>query len=202
MPKQNLQPRIREAGGFSLVDVMLTCAIIGIAAAVATPSIQSGLDNMRLGISLRDVERELQNARLKAVSTSRPMRVRFDCPSSGQMRVVELIGSPASIDSAKDVDSNAGRCSEVSYPYRPGGTDRLTRPGNDGPVRYLYPGASFTASQTLEFWADGSVHTACQIAPCNVSNTRIPPNTIITVSRKGISKNIRVNGLGKIDMDR
>ena len=40
----------------------------------------NGVDGMRLGVSARDVERELQFARLKAVSTNRPMRIRFNAP--------------------------------------------------------------------------------------------------------------------------
>ena len=44
------------------------------------PQMLNGVDGMRLGVSARDVERELQFARLKAVSTNRPMRIRFNRP--------------------------------------------------------------------------------------------------------------------------
>src|SRR3954454_4711501 len=91
--------------GFSLVDLMMTVAVIATVAGVEVPQVNSSLDSMRLGMALRDVERELQFARLKAVSTSRPMRVRFDCPSAGKLRVVELIGT-TSVPDINDTDTD------------------------------------------------------------------------------------------------
>ena len=86
--------RAAHAAGFTMVDMVATIAIIATLAAVATPQMLNGVDGMRLGVSARDVERELQFARLKAVSTNRPMRIRFNRPVAGQFRVVELIGTP------------------------------------------------------------------------------------------------------------
>ena len=196
----NSKARLTSAAGFTLVDILATLAIIGTVSAMAVPQVIDAVDSMRLGMSLRDVERELQFARLKAVSTNRPMRVRFDCPSAGKIRAVELIGTPA-VPDANDADAVLNRCSETAYPYLPTGADhsRLTRPNNDGPVRTLYPGTTFTAKQTLEFWPNGTVHTPCQAA-CG-SAPQIATATL-TLTRKGISKNIQVNGLGKIKMDR
>ena len=190
--------------GFTLVDTLMTVAVIGIIAGVALPQVSSGLDSMRLGMALRDVERELQFARLKAVSSSRPMRVRFDCPSVGKLRVVELLGTTA-VPDVNDADTatvGAIRCNETTYPYKPTGSDvsRLTRPNNDGPIRLLQPNTTFAAKKTLEFWPDGSVH-----ADAGTGNPW--PNigaagVTITLARKGKTKNIQVNGLGKIVLDR
>lgn len=129
------------------------------------------------------------------------MRVRFDCPAAGSIRAVEVIGTSA-VPDANDADSVTNRCSETIYPYSPTGADRsrLTRPNNDGAVRTVYSGTTFTAKQTLEFWANGTVHTACQAA-CDTSGTQIGTVTL-TLSRKSKTKNITVNGLGKILMDR
>jgi Tfp pilus assembly protein FimT len=198
---KNIYWRMKSAGGFSIIDTVATMAVIATVSAIAVPQVIDAVGSMRLGMSLRDVERELQFARLKAVSTSRTMRVRFDCPSAGKFRVVELIGTSASPD-ANDADAVSGRCSETTYPYKPTGADqsRLTRPNNDGAIRTLYSGATFTAQQTLEFWPNGTAHTACQAA-CDTSGTQI--NTVtLTVSRNSKTKNITVNGLGKILMDR
>ena len=182
--------------------MIVTCAVIGIAAAIATPGLITGLDNMRLGMSLRDVDRELQYGRLKAVAAAQPMRVRFNCPAAGQVRAVEVIGTAANPD-PKDLDTAADRCDETKYPYKPAGADasRLTRPNNDGPVRIMQPGTTFTASQTLEFWPDGTVHVPCQ-ALCSPGPTTQIGTVTLTLSRKGRTKNITVNGLGKIQMDR
>lgn len=191
--------RLAGNGGFSLVDTIAVMAIFATLAAIAVPSMQDVVENMRLGMALRDVERELQFARLKSVGTNRPMRVRFNCPIAGQFRVVELIGTP-NIPTAADTAAN--RCDESVYPYRPTGADtsRLTRPNNDGPLRRLQLGASFTALQTLEFRPDGTVHAEDAVTgnPWPV----LPADATLTVTRKGKSKSIKVNALGKIQMDR
>jgi Tfp pilus assembly protein FimT len=198
---KKLHQRFASAVGLSLIDMIASVAVISTIGAMATPQIIDAVDSMRLGMSLRDVERELQFAKLKAVSTNRPMRVRFDCPSAGKLRVVEVIGTSAAPD-ANDADAITNRCSETAYPYSPTGADRsrLTRPNNDGPVRTLYSGTTFTAKQTLEFWPNGTVHTPCQAA-CSTSKTQIGTVTL-TLTRKTKTKNITVNGLGKILLDR
>src|SRR5206468_4621933 len=192
---RSLRTRLTGVRGFNITELLVTCAVIGVAAAIATPGLITGLDNMRLGMSVRDVDRELQYARLKAVAAAQPMRVRFNCPAAGQVRAVEVIGTAANPD-PKDLDTATDRCDETKYPYRPSGNDtsRLTRPNNDGPVRRVYPGTTFTASQTLEFWADGTVHVPCQVLCQPGAATQIGTVTI-TLSRKGKTKNITVHGL-------
>jgi len=180
-----------------MVDMLATIAIIATMAAIAAPQMVDGVDRMRLGMSARDVERELQFARLKSVSTNRPMRLRFNCPVAGQFRVVELIGTtrnPAAADGA------ANRCDEAIYPYRPTGGDqnRLTRPNNDGVLRRLQPQATFTAFPTLEFWPDGSVHM--DIGVGNPWPPLTAAGATITLSRKGKTRSISVNALGKINL--
>ena len=189
-----------RAAGFSIVDMVASLAVIMIVSAIAIPQVVNVVDLMRLGMAERDVERELQFARLKSVATQRAMRVRFDCPSAGKIRVVEVIGT-STVPDANDADTVLARCNETTYPYSPTGADtsRLTRPNNDGPVRTLYSGTTFSAKQTLEFWPNGTVHTPCQTA-C-ASAPQIGTATL-TLTRKSKSKNITVNGLGKIQMDR
>jgi hypothetical protein len=186
-----------RSDGFTMVDMLATVALIATIAAFATPQMVDGLDNMRLGMTVREVERELQFARLKSVSVNRPMRIRFNCPAAGQFRVVELIGTPRTPVTA---DAATNRCDETIYPYRPTGADasRLTRPNNDGPLRRLDPQASFTAFPTLEFWPDGSVHA--DAATGNPWPTVSNNGVTITVSRKGKTRNITVNSGGKIQL--
>jgi len=182
--------------GFSLVELLMVVAVIGILAGIGMPMFGSAMDATRLSASARDVERELQTARLKAVATKRPMRVRFDCPEAGQFRMVELIGTstaPASADLSTD------RCSDLTWPYPSSSQNALVRPTNDGPVRRLALEASFTQAQTLEFWPDGTVHA-------NLSGMNpwpvIPPSTpvTITVAHKYKTKTITVNGVGKVQI--
>jgi Tfp pilus assembly protein FimT len=191
--------RLLNANGFSLTDMVATAAVVATLSAIAIPQSANVLDSWRLGMALRDVERELQSARLEAVSTNRPLRVRFDCPLEGQFRVVELIGSPA-VPDANDGDLVTNRCSESLYPYPTANRNRLRRPNNDGPIRRLAAGTTVAAQKTLEFWPDGSVHADAAAGDPwpNVGS----PGVMITLIRKGKSKSITVNGLGKIFMDR
>ena len=192
---------LRDDRGVSLIDTLIVVGLIMVLAGIAAPPMLNMVDQYRLGMATRDVERELQFARLKAVATNNAMRVRFDCPTTGKLRVVELIGTPAAPD-PNDADTYTQRCDEKLYPYRPTGADqsRLTRPNNDGAVRTLQPNTTFTAKQTLEFWPDGSVRVPCQAA-CASGPPQIGTVTI-TLSRNTKTKNITVNGLGKILSDR
>jgi Tfp pilus assembly protein FimT len=193
---------MRNERGFSLIDMVATVAILGTVMAIATPPMLNMVDQYKLGSATRTVERELQFARLKAVSGQTWMRVRFNCPTAGQIRVVELVGTPAVPDPSKDADSYTDRCSETLFPYRPTGADqsRLTKPNNDGAIRYIDSSVSFSSAMTLEFWPDGSVHAS------NGATNPWPniggAGKTITLARKGVTKNIVVNGLGKIQMDR
>ena len=189
---------LTNESGVSLIDMLMVIAIIASLSAIAIPSFLSSIEQYRLGTSVREVERQLQFARLKAVSTQNPMRIRFNCPAAGQLRAVELIGTSANPDPA---DSATNRCDETVYPYSPTGADksRLTRPNNDGPVRTLQQDGTFTQTTNLEFRPDGTVHTPC-VAAC-AGAPQIGTVTI-TLQRKGKSKNITVNSLGKIQMDR
>jgi prepilin-type N-terminal cleavage/methylation domain-containing protein len=185
------------ASGFSLIELLAVLAAIGIVAAMAVPLFTSGLDLMRLDAARRDVQSELQTARLKAVSARHAMRVRFNCPAAGYFRMVEVVGTPTSPASA-DSDTNTDRCKDGSsyYPYPSKSTDELVRPVNDGPLRQLQPGASFAAAQTIEFWPDGTAHAS---SGSTIPWPYIPATGVtISISRKSVTKSLTVNGVGRI----
>src|SRR5688572_23670052 len=179
--------------GFTLVDVLITIGIIGVIGGMSAPALQNLSDGMKLGTALRDVERELQTARLKAVTANRPIRVRFNCPSAGQYRMVELIGTPAA---PSGLDTAANRCQESVYKTPANDANPLTRPNHDGAVRRLPESVAFGAAATLEFWPDGSVHRqAGAELPWQVVST-----TSITLAKGTTVKRIDINGLGKVTL--
>ena len=180
--------------GFSLVDVMITVAVLAVVAATAVPTFTNMTEALKLSQGLREVEREMQTARLKAVTANRPIRVRFNCPVNGEYRMVELIGTPAV---PATVDASLDRCKETSYPT--GGDGKpLTRPNHDGPPKRLATTVAFGAASTLEFWPDGSVHKD------NGSGNPWPivptAGTAVTLTKGTLVKTITVNGLGKITL--
>ena len=181
--------------GFTLVELMVTVALIGIVSAMAVPLMTNAADAIKLGEATREVERELQHARFTAVSANQPIRMRFDCPAAGNYRMIELIGTPSVPASA---DGAANRCSLANYPF-PADTDRnpLTRPNKDGPLRYLDPKVTFNSVATIEFWPDGSAHMAGTTNPW-------PPiagtGFLVTLIKGTKTKSILVNGVGKIQI--
>jgi len=182
--------------GFTLVDMIVTMTVLGIMAAAAIPEMIDVAQAMKLGQAQREVLVEMNSARLIAVAANRPMRVRFNCPAVGQYRVVELIGTPSSPTTD---DGAADRCSDTKWKYPANDQEPVTRPNHDGPVRTLPSKVTFSASVTLEFWPDGTVHKdAGSGNPWPVLNSTT--GATIKVQRNALEKMISVNGLGKIQL--
>jgi type II secretory pathway pseudopilin PulG len=180
--------------GITLIDTIVVTALIGVLMAMTVPAVLGSLDSMRLGQSGREVEREIQLAKSRAVTKGRPIRIRFNCPTTGSYRVTELIGTPSVPVTADDA---ANRCDPQAYPYPPADNNPLTLPNLDGPVRTLGSGVTFLSSQVIEFWPDGTAHYR---GPGTSNPWPLIPTTGITISmqRDGKRATISVNGLGKI----
>lgn len=157
-------------------------------AAVAVPRISSLIESQRARNAARAVERELQTARLKAVSSSHAMRVRFSCPSVGQLRRLEVTGVPTT-------DNASNRCDPAAFPF-PGPNDMLqATPSFDSPVVYLPTGTSVSGTVTqFEFGPNGQVYA---VSAAGVVTALTAPITV-TVTRNGWSNGITINGFGRI----
>ena len=187
--------KILDTRGVSLVDIMVAVSVMAIISAGALPALMNVADGMKLGQGQRDVYQEMQTARLVAVASNRPMRLRFNCPAADQFRLTELIGTPSKPDVN---DTAADRCSDVKWRYPANDNDPTSRPNHDGPVRYLPNKVSFGGTATLEFWPDGTIHK--QVAG-ELPWKQVDLNgTSITVTRGTTVKTISVNGLGKIQL--
>ncbi len=180
--------------GFTIVDLVAVVAIIGIVSAIGVPSMLASMDRIRLGQAAREVEREVQTAKSRAVAKGRPVRIRFDCPAAGQYRVVELLGTASAPLAA---DDPVARCDGEAYPYPPADSDPLTRPNLDGPPRTLDESVTFQAAQTIEFLGDGTARYDTGVGPWSP----IPLAGIqIRLVRNEVTKTITVNGLGKVQL--
>jgi type II secretory pathway pseudopilin PulG len=187
--------RISEAG-FSIVDLVVVVAIIAVISGITIPLMLGAIDRMRLGQSVREVERELQQAKQRAVGKGSVLRVHFNCPTAGEFRSVELIGTtsaPLGADTA-----SATRCGITGYPFPAPDNNPLTRPNLDGPPRFLDRSVTFGAVQSIEFWSDGTAHY--NNAGANPWPMIPTAGIALTMVRSGKTASITVNGLGKVQL--
>jgi type II secretory pathway pseudopilin PulG len=185
-----------SARGYSLIDMLLVCTLVGIVMAITIPTVGASLDAVRLGQATRDVERELQVAKARAVGKGRVVRLRFNCPAPGQYRITELIGTQMVPSAA---DNSANRCDIGLYPFPAADNNPATLPNLDGPIRYLDASVNFGVTDTIEFAPDGTARYRSGGA-ANPWPLIPPAGTSITLTRKGKTSTITVNGLGKIQI--
>jgi prepilin-type N-terminal cleavage/methylation domain-containing protein len=178
--------RARNDRGFSVIELMMVVLMLGTLAAIAVPVMTDMTASIKLNEAARIVEREMQDARLKAVSSNRVIRVRLNCPAAGYIRSVEVLGTAA--------DNASNRCMTTAYPFPPPDDDIMTRPNFDGPVRVL-PNSATVTNQVLQFSPDG---TAAEVIS-GVSTTIATPVSI-TISRNSRSRTVTVNNVGKVQL--
>jgi prepilin-type N-terminal cleavage/methylation domain-containing protein len=178
---------MRSDRGFTLNELLLTVAVAATLMAMAVPVLTDVTEGSKFNAAVRMVERELQSARLKAVTNNTVLRVRTNCPSAGYVRTVEVVGNPA-------VDNAANRCQTNNYPFPPADTEITTRPNHDGPPRVLPQGATVT-DLVVEFQPDGTAMQVVANAP-----QRIDGFATLTVQRSYKSKSVTINAAGKIQL--
>jgi len=178
--------RVRNDRGFSVIELMMVVLMIGTLAAIAMPVMKDMTASIKLNEAARMVEREMADARLKAVSSNRVIRVRLNCPAAGYIRSVEVLGTAA--------DDASNRCSTTAYPFPPPDDDIMTRPNFDGPVRVLTSPATVT-SEVLQFSPDGTAVNVISGVP-----TTITTPVTVTISRSGKSRTVTVNNVGKVQL--
>ena len=187
--------------GFTLLELMLVVAVLAVISSMAIPAVLNTTRQIKLAANARAVERELQGARMKAVRSNRAIRVRFNCPATGQYRMVELLGSKQTPATDDDDSRAATRCGYSSYPFPDTNQDFFSIPNNDGPIQTLQDGIGFgTDAQTVEFWPDGTAHVAAggtQPWPA-ITGEGVGITVFDIMHQSTIVTSIGVNGLGKI----
>ena len=81
----NPEPRHPPTGGagFSLVEVAVVLLLLGVSAAVALPSMRTGLDGMRAAAAARHLAALVQSTRVRAVMRSVRVGLRFERDGDG-----------------------------------------------------------------------------------------------------------------------
>jgi prepilin-type N-terminal cleavage/methylation domain-containing protein len=95
---------MRSNRGFTLIELLIALAMISILAAMGIPTLMESSRRNSVWTASELIGTQIRQARLKAISRNKSFRVRFDCPSTGQFRVLEVTGTST-------IDNATNRCS-------------------------------------------------------------------------------------------
>jgi prepilin-type N-terminal cleavage/methylation domain-containing protein len=74
-----LRPALKKKAGFSLMELVVVIAIMGILIGLAVPSLMQQVPRSRLNTESQRMGTFLRQARLKAANTQKPIRVAINC---------------------------------------------------------------------------------------------------------------------------
>jgi Tfp pilus assembly protein FimT len=153
--------------GFSVVEVTVVAGVAMISMGLAAPSIITAIDSYKFNSEVQTVAATIRSARYKAVASNVTLRLRFNCPATGQMRVVEVTGNSA-------IDNATNRCDSTAYPYPD--SDGVA-PTNDGPVIQMSSGVDLpTTVHGLEVSAAGRIQPLTGCPGCTAGS---PPAVLV-----------------------
>ena len=87
-----------------MFELLIVMALIAIFAAMGIPTLQESTRRNAVWTASETIGTQIRQARLKAISRNKSFRIRFDCPSAGQFRVLEVTGNST-------IDNATNRCS-------------------------------------------------------------------------------------------
>jgi type II secretory pathway pseudopilin PulG len=175
----------RSESGYTIVELMIGVAIAATLAGATIPMADDTLRHYALTQAVDSVSATVRQARMTAVSKNRTIQVRFDCPTPGQMRIVEVTGNPT-------IDTDPNRCSPTAYPYPD--SDPNTLPNADGPVVPLPSRSRFGTFESLQIDPQGRVTPQANCPNCTSS----PVPATIDVRTSYATRTITVTTGGQI----
>jgi prepilin-type N-terminal cleavage/methylation domain-containing protein len=75
--------------GFTLIEILIVTAVIGVLAATTVPAIAAGMARYEVLSATQQVASTIRTARFQAVGKNMILRVRFDFPAAGQYQIVD-----------------------------------------------------------------------------------------------------------------
>lgn len=150
--------------GFSLPEILIIAALIGVVAGITIPSMTAALERNRLRAGADQMAGQLRAARLAAITRNANFRVRFDCPDPGAIRVLAVTGNPA-------IDDAADRCDQTV--------------ANDGPVVYTPVGINYGTLPVFTFNGRGQATVDVGTLPMTIAVTHGSITRNVLVSPTG-----------------
>ncbi len=95
---------MQSSRGFTMIELLVVMALIGILSAMGIPTLQEATRRNAVWTTSELIGSQIRQARLKAISRNKTFNVRFDCPSTGQFRILEVTGNTT-------IDNATNRCS-------------------------------------------------------------------------------------------
>jgi Tfp pilus assembly protein FimT len=184
----------KHEAGFSIIEVTVVAAVTMITIGLAAPSITGAIETYRFNSDVQSVAATIRSARFTAVASNVTMRVRFNCPEAGLMRIVEVTGD-ATIDNA------SGRCDLDSFPYPAADQDPDTLPNNDGPVVRMSASTDFPSNMSsLQIDTAGRVRVLTGCPACAAGS----PGAVLLINdeRTDTARQITVGASGKTTVSR
>ncbi|MBW2610213.1 MAG: GspH/FimT family pseudopilin [Deltaproteobacteria bacterium] len=96
----------KNSSGFTLMEIIVTCAILAILAAVAIPAFSSWLPEYRLKSAVRDLYSNTQLARVMAIKNNESYRMIFITTEDGAYIIQKPDGTTERTINFLDYDSN------------------------------------------------------------------------------------------------
>lgn len=137
---------MKNRAGFSLVEVIVVVAVIGIIASIAIPNYFSWLPNMRLKGAARDLFSNMQRIKMEAIKTNRDHAIVFDTANNKYLLCSNFAAGACL--SVKEIINLNGYGSGVGYGHGnvPEGNSATTVPGNFPADNVSYTGKAVVFS--------------------------------------------------------
>ena len=100
---------MRSERGFTLLEIIIVVGLIGVLGAIALPVLSESTNRNAVWTASEQIGSQVRQARLKAITRNSPFRVVFDCPATGQYRVLAVDGTIDDEDRCSNtVDGDSG----------------------------------------------------------------------------------------------
>jgi type IV fimbrial biogenesis protein FimT len=180
-----------QSRGFTLIELLITIAVLTILIVLATPSFFDAIDRRRVVDATEAIGKQVQQARMTAIETSRPITMVFDTGDPWCFGLTDAAGCDCSIGSSNTCTIPFGLITQTVDGITSLGLDPTTareevvgRGGNAG----QFPGVDLVdAPATLRFEPRRGVRVG-----------GAPVEEILVTSARGTQARVMINIIGRV----